>query len=44
MSSLLIKNALAVITVDDEDRILENGNILIRGRRHHIHRRRNQTG
>ena len=31
MSSLLIKNALAVITVDDEDRILKNESILIEG-------------
>ena len=30
MSSLLIKNALAVVTVDDVDRIVENGNILIK--------------
>ncbi len=30
MSSLLIKNALAVVTVDDDDRIVENGNILIK--------------
>ena len=29
MSSLLVKNALAIVTVDDEDRILKNENILI---------------
>ena len=29
MSTLLIKNASAIITVDDEDRILQNENILI---------------
>ncbi len=29
MSSLLVKNALAIITVDDGDRILKNQNILI---------------
>ena len=29
MSSLLVKNALAIVTVDDEDRILKNESILI---------------
>ena len=29
MSSLLVKNALAIVTVDDEDRVLENESILI---------------
>ncbi len=29
MSSLLVKNALAIVTVDDEDRVLKNENILI---------------
>ena len=29
MGSLLISNALAIVTVDDEDRIIKNGNILI---------------
>ena len=29
MSSLLIKNAAAIVTVDDEDRIIRDGNILI---------------
>ena len=29
MSSLLVKNALAIVTVDDEDRILKNEKILI---------------
>ena len=28
MSSLLVKNALAIVTVDDEDRILKNESIL----------------
>ncbi len=29
MSSLLVKNALAIVTVDDKDRVLKNENILI---------------
>ncbi len=29
MSSLLVKDALAIVTVDDEDRVLKNENILI---------------
>ena len=29
MNSLLVKNALAIVTVDDEDRVLKNENILI---------------
>ena len=29
MSSLLIENALAVVTMDDEDRILSNSSVLI---------------
>ncbi len=30
MSSLLIRDALAIVTVDDDDRVIEHGNILIK--------------
>ena len=37
MATTLIRNAQAIVTVDREDRVLRNGNILVEDRHHPIY-------